>query len=286
MVLRPHNIPVTDSGSDYGPLDEPEQKTQPKKPDLPPLDDEPGKTGGTGGAGKTPTLEELFSEMLTRYIPETVSFTPMDEETIRAMLIGWLRPAYEQAIASRREQTARYNAELDADAWARGMGTSTYVTDVKERALTDEARDVSNLEGDYAATLASRLFSAMQEQQEQQLKVDEFNAEQINRAREQAADAAAALYQTYVRASRSSGGGKSTSTAAKTTGTAAKTGQKEPEQTKVGLDVATNLIARLSPEKRAELYAGKGAYAQIYREILDGIGMAAFRKLMQQYPAK
>ena len=216
--------------------------------------------------------------MLKRYMPETVSFEPMDEDTIRTMLIDWLRPAYEQAIVNRKEQTARYNAELDADAWARGMGESTYVTDVKERAFSDEARDVGNLESNYAATLAQNLFSAMQSQQEQKLKVDQFNAEQRNRARERALSAANALYAASKR--HNGGSAKTTpSEQAKSTGT-------QSASTANTLKDVTNLIARLSPQVRSLLYAGQEAYANLYREIIERIGGDAFQKLMLQFPAE
>ncbi len=136
-----------------------------------------------------PSYESIFSEMLKRYLPETVEFTPLSEREISDMIANWLRPAYEQAIRARQTQTRRYNAELDADAWSRGMGTSTYVTDVKSRAYRDEAQDVDDLESDYASTLAGHLYDAMRAQQEQKVEIDRFNAEQINRAREQAASA-------------------------------------------------------------------------------------------------
>ena len=117
-----------------------------------------GASSGTGGAQtKTPSLETLFQQMLTRYLPETVSFTPLSEEVLSETIRNWIRPAYEQAIRNRQEQTQRINAELDADAWSRGMGQSTYLTDVKERQLRGESRDVDTLESDYASTLAGKL---------------------------------------------------------------------------------------------------------------------------------
>ena len=287
MVTRPYNIPVADGGSTVEPIDE-REKQKPRKQGLPDLLPEPETTEKTGGtpAVKTPTFEELFSEMLTRYTPETVTFEPMDAEEIRSMLIEWLRPAYEQAIARRKEQTARYNAELDADAWARGMGTSTYVTDVKDRAFTHEARDVSDLEGEYAASLASRLYDAMQSQQEQKLETDRFNAEQINDARARAASAALSLYQTYKSGGHSAGSGsKSTAATEKKTADTGKTAAAAEAAPTISLSEATNLVARLSPENRAALYKGTGTYAQVYQEILKSIGSAAFRKLMSEYPA-
>ena len=254
---------------------------------------------------RVPTFESLFREMLERYAPETVAFTPIDEDVLRETIVEWLRPAYEQAIERRREQTARGNAELDADAWARGMGASTYVTDVKERALRSESRDVGELESDYASALAGHLYDALKSQQEQQVEVDRFNAEQQNLARERASDAALKLYETYLDAAQAqassaapaksgtgSGGGtaiakqaqKSVNDAAKAFVKAAKSGNTA-QTAGIDLNTAISLIARLTPEERGDLYAGRGAYAQQYREILDGVGSDAFAALMRKYPA-
>ena len=303
MFGRNINVGMTDSGGGTvrppADTDKPKKteqtlfkKTQ-KKLEEPATVEEPQSVAPTSPTTPTqtteqPTLESLFSEMLARYMPETVSYTPLDQDAIREMLIEWLRPAYEQAIQSRREQTKRSNAELDADAWARGMGTSTYVTDVKDRAFQNEARDVDALEGNYAATLAGQLYDAMQKQQEQALQVEQFNAEQWNRARERAMTAATALYQTYM--SNSSGGTRSTATKRtaaeqpKETGSSKQTTDTTESTPTIGIREITNLIASMTPETRKALYAGTGDYAKMYREIVDSIGMNAFRRLMKAYP--
>lgn len=260
----------------------------------------------TAPAVTAPTFESLFADMLSRYLPETVSYTPLNTEEIKSMLVEWLRPAYEQAIHRRREQTDRANAELDADAWARGMGSSTFVTDVKDRAFAREARDVDDLESDYASTLAGHLYDALKSGQEQKFAIDRFNAEQTNEARKAALDAAMTLYRVYqdaaaeeaalaVRNAKSSG--KSTVSAAqksaeeaaetyRTQANAAARQQVKQAKSTVDLRMATNLIARMTPEQRAALYAGSdSAAAQQRREIIDGIGYSAYSALRQQYPA-
>ena len=245
-----------------------------------------GQAGGSGGgSGRTPSYESIFADMLKRYLPETVSFTPLDEDVLRKTISNWLRPAYEQAIRSRQEQTQRQNAELDADALARGMGTSTYVTDVKDRAYESEAQDVSTLESDYASTLANELYDAMRAQQEQKISVDMFNAEQINHAREQAAAAAQALYNAY----RSSGGGRSgsnggTQNAASPLLNAMLNGAQN-DGAAVDYRTAANLVSRLSPEQCRQLYAGEGAYAEQNAELMRSLGRAAFEQLMSLFPA-
>lgn len=254
-------------------------------------EDKPAKTGGgSGGASGAPTFESIFSEMLARYLPETVSFTPLGEDVLRETIRNWIRPAYEQAIRSRRERTERQNAELDADAWSRGMGASTYVTDVKDRAFLSEAQDVADLESDYASTLAGHLYDAMRAQQEQKIEVDKFNAEQINHAREKAAAAAEALYAAYQ--SSSGHGGHASGASADASGmdpvlsSLIAAAPQAPEQTaETDYRTAANLLSRLSPEQRRLFYAGEGAYAESSAELLRSLGRDAFEQLMELFPA-
>ena len=252
----------------------------------------PKSTGTGSGSGATPSFESIFEEMLKRYLPETVSFTPLGEDVLRETISNWLRPAYEQAIRSRRERTERQNAELDADAWARGMGASTYVTDVKDRAFRSEAQDVSDLESDYVSALAGQLYDAMRAQQEQKIAVDQFNAEQINHARERAADEAQALYSAYLAA----GGGGSGKGVQQTPGSfleallagidpSQNSAPQADDTAKVDYKTAANLLSRLSPEQRARLYAGDGEFARHNAEILAGIGQEAYEQLKKLFPA-
>lgn len=251
------------------------------------------------------TFETLFEEVLSRYLPETVAYTPIGEDVLRETIRNWIRPAYEQAIQNRRDRTERQNAELDADALARGMGASTYVTDVKERAYRSESRDVSDLESDYASTLAEHLYDAVRAQQEQKVAVDEFNAEQINRAREKAAAAAQALYNTYLAnamnaqptysgygggsESEDSGSGVAPSKYGPLLDSILATMTPENSGAQSGATVdyttAANLLSRLSPGERAKLYAGEGKYARQNAELLGGLGRPVFEQLQRLFPA-
>ena len=257
-----------------------------------------GKTGTGGGSGaggtqtEIPSLESLFAEMLKKYLPETVDFTPLDEATLSATIRNWLRPAYEQAIETRREQTGRINAELDADAWSRGMGQSTYLSDVKERQLESESRDVDLLESDYASALAGHLYDAMKEQQQMKIEVDQFNAEQINHAREQAMSAAQALYRTYLSQAGSYGGGRASSAADDPEDggeSVLKTLLKNRDDAdipKTDYQTAANMLARMKPAERARLYnRADPAYQALRSEILYSLGTKGFAKLMSAFPA-
>ena len=257
-----------------------------------------GGSGSGGGSTQTPapdipSLESLFEQMLAHYVPETIEFTPLSEDILRDTIANWLRPAYEQAIADRRDRTQHYNAELDADAWSRGMGSSTYLSDVKERQYRGEARDVDALESDYASTLAGHLYDAMERQQEAKLEVDRFNAEQINHAREQAMSAAQALYRAYQSAASSShgtggSGGHAASPEAQPTETPSivetlLAGQANRPTT--DYNSVANVLARMSPLERSKLYdRSDPTYFDFRSEILYSLGQDAFAALMRAFP--
>lgn len=241
-----------------------------------------GGSSRSGGSQSVPSFESLFQQMLKHYMPETVEFTPLSEEELSETIRNWLRPAYEQAIQSRREQTGRVNAELDADAWSRGMGQSSYLSDVKERQFRNESRDVDALEGDYASTLAGHLYDAMKEQQKAKIEVDQFNAEQINRAREKAMSSAQALYRSY--RSGSGRGGSSTGSGGKSFAAALLESQQQ-ETPKTDYRTVANAVARMSPAERSKLYdTGNASYAGLRKEILYGLGSQSFTRLMRDFP--
>ena len=267
------------------------------RPQTPQTPQTPGKPQGNGNGGGSsapdiPSFESLFRKMLERYVPETVEFEPVGEDVLRETIGNWLRPAYEQAIRNRRERTERINAELDADAWSRGMGESTYLTDVKERQLEGEARDVDTIESNYASTLAGELYNAIKSQQEQKIAVDRFNAEQINAARRRAAETAEALYRSYLSAAAK--GGRSGGS-----GSGGTDGQQEdgalgfPDVRTLANGVGkpdyrtiVNLLSRMTPAERGRLYdRGNASYAKTRAEILNSLGKAKFAELMTQFPA-
>lgn len=251
-----------------------------------------GVQGAGGSVASVPSFEQYLAKMNAYYLPETIDYTPLSREAISELIAEGLRPTYDQAIASRQDRTAAYNANLDADAWARGMGSSSYLTDVKSRSFRDEARDINSLESSYGATLAQRLFEALEKQAEQKLEVDIFNAQQINTAKSRAFDAATKLYSA---AKKSSGGSGSQKTATaklptvsmKTellgnlTNVAAYDAIKAPEA-----GVVQKVIARMTPNERAELYdANTPSAARMMNEMVKAVGTRKMKELMLDYPA-
>ena len=154
-------------------------------------------------------FETIFAKTKKDYAPQLVAYTPLDEQTLAERISAVLRPVYDKAIAAIFRGNKRQDAELDADAISRGMGSSTFVSDLKRRQDSAAADDVNDLEAEYGAKLADQLYKAMEGERDRQLEVDKFNAQQQSAAMEQAFSAARVLYDAYLaaRAAQQSGSG-------------------------------------------------------------------------------
>ena len=144
-------------------------------------------------------LSGMVNDLYKRFQPQEITYDAKSEEEIRSAIAEWLRPGYDKAIANRQEQTQANKANLDADAIARGMGASTYVTDVKNRQQNAEARDIATLESNYGSTLAERVVEGVENERQHALEVEQFNANQRQSAYEMAYEAALVLFQMYKR---------------------------------------------------------------------------------------
>ena len=76
-----------------------------------------------------------------------------DKDEIKSYVESYLRTAYDQSIENRRKQTEADRAMIDLDAYSRGMGGSTWVTDAKQRLQDAEADDIAKMEANYQAGL-------------------------------------------------------------------------------------------------------------------------------------
>lgn len=201
--------------------------------------------------------------------PQKVVYEAQSEAALRGQIVSWLRPAYEQAIAERKKMTQQYRAELDADAISRGMGGSTYVTDVKGRQAEAEADDIQGYETDYAAQLAKHLSEALDTEKERAFNADLTNSEREHDAYMQAYNAALTLFTAYKSASAGTPYSRLTETAG-------------------GLSSAEDVeayLASLSAEERDKLYGGGDAGSRALRNgILGIVGSLNFLYLQQQYP--
>ena len=152
-------------------------------------------------------FETIFAKTKKEYAPELIDFTPLDEKTLAERISAVLRPVYEKAISALFRGNRRSDAELDADAISRGMGSSTFVSDLKRRQDSAAADDARELETEYGAKLADQLYKAMEGERDRLFETEKFNAQQQNAAMEQAFSAAKVLYDAYLAAKAVQSGG-------------------------------------------------------------------------------
>ena len=156
------------------------------------------KAGG-GTVSYIPTqYKNALSELQTLLQPQKVQYTPTSEAQYLSQIQAALRPGYDSAIAQRQKATMTNKAEIDADAAARGMGASTWVTDVKDRQSGYEADDIATMEGQYNAAVSNALMNSMQNERANQLAVDQTNAQLTANANSQALSLAGDFYSQYL----------------------------------------------------------------------------------------
>ena len=229
---------------------------------------DPYAGGGSGAPSMSDedVLSGFIDEMYERFTPQEVAYDARSEEEIRAAVSAWLRPSYEQAIANRQEQTRQSKANLDADAIARGMGVSTYVTDVKNRQQNAESGDIASLEADYGAMLSKYMLDSVSSERDRALEAATFNAGQRQDAYDKAYAAALSLFEEY----------KKNATSGRRGGTPTTT-----------LQNCEAFLSQLSGEERRAVYEGTTMQGARYRaELLASVGSAGYVRLMGKYPSK
>ena len=87
-----------------------------------------------------------------------------------------LRPYYDAAAQERQTTALKNRAELDADAYSRGMGSSTWLSDKKSRESQAAASDIAGIYSQYGAALSEGVSSQMQTYEANRLAVDQQNA--------------------------------------------------------------------------------------------------------------
>ena len=93
------------------------------------------------------------------------------DSQIKNYLVRMIKPTYDAAIRSRQQQTGQAKAAIDADAASRGMGTSTWVTDAKNRQMTNEAADVATLNSNYGSALYEALLNQINQRDQNRLNL-------------------------------------------------------------------------------------------------------------------
>lgn len=124
-------------------------------------------------------LQTQYDNILTK-LQGSGAYTPLSipEQTLDSVteqLAQIYRPQVERAIAQRYGATKQQKAAIDVDAASRGVGTSTWVTDAKNRIMNAEAADIAGLESDYISQLSGDALKQYQNYLGDKLKLDQYN---------------------------------------------------------------------------------------------------------------
>lgn len=146
------------------------------------------------------------------YKPTDVAQMEMDntsDSQLGAQVAKALRPGLKQNISARLQQTKQNRAALDADAAARGMGSSTWLTDVKNRAKNNEASDIASINSAYQQNLYQNLQDRINNRNQRNQVADQFNKAALNQLYQTAMAQASqwGMYDKQQEAAASRGGG-------------------------------------------------------------------------------
>ena len=84
-----------------------------------------------------------------------------DDATLKANIEAALRPSYDMSLQSLDRQRRENNAAIDVDAYSRGMGNSSWVTDAKLQQLRGLNDARASLEANYNSALYNSLLDAI-----------------------------------------------------------------------------------------------------------------------------
>lgn len=178
-------VPVADGGPGASfpreqTNNEPEKTpAEPYKPAVPKAPARPGPRDEGGDSNEAPSdgeaqdngsdLSGLYSDFYNSLYSALraygVTSIPSFNE-LYGLLESFLRPAVDAAIEERERLKRQNMAELDADAYARGMGGSSYLSSVKAREMDAAASDAIALEGKYTEAMGEYLYKALSAMQE------------------------------------------------------------------------------------------------------------------------
>lgn len=108
--------------------------------------------------------------------PTELTLDQKTSESVAASVSAYLRPYYNMAAQDRQQTAVQNRAELDADAYSRGMGSSTWLTDKKSRESQAAASDIASINAQYGSALGHGVAEQMATYEQNRLAVAQQNA--------------------------------------------------------------------------------------------------------------
>lgn len=236
-------------------------------------------TGGFtwGDTGRDQTFDGYYNAIKSSLSVPTVTVNTPSREEVSSMWSSILRPGVDAAIEKRNESAERDMAELDADAVSRGMGGSSYVTSVKAREMEEAQEDISDMEAQYGAVLAERIYETLSKYDQMNLSAQQYNADAAASAAKTALSMASDWYSQYLAQ-------QAAAAKQQTSGSSGSSSSK-----KSGLSTAdyTEYVRNLTPAQQKLLFNSDTEYWSSRRdEIYSALGSTLYENLKKQYGGK
>lgn len=124
---------------------------------------QPKAGSGAQQSAADTSFDDYYNRLVAVLKSYGVGFTLPSLDELYSQLESFLRPSVDTAIENRRERGETNMAELDTDAFARGMGGSSYLSSMKKREGDSIESDIAQLESNYHATLSEYVYKAANE---------------------------------------------------------------------------------------------------------------------------
>lgn len=122
-------------------------------------------------------FERIYGSLPKQTVtPTEITLDAKTRESMAADVSAYLRPYYDMAAQERQQTAVQSRAELDADAYSRGMGSSTWLTDKKSRESMAAASDIASINAQYGAALGQGVLEQMGTYEQNKLTVAQQNA--------------------------------------------------------------------------------------------------------------
>lgn len=239
-------------------------------------------TGGFtwGDSSRDTVFDSYYNAIKSSLTQPVVTVKTPDREEVSSMWSSILRPGTDAAIEKRNRAAEEDMAELDADAVSRGMGGSSFVTSVKARELEEAQEDIGELEAQYGATLAERIYDTLSQYDQMNLTAQKYNAEAAASAAKTALSMASDWYSQYLTRQSAEEMSKSSSSSSKSSSGSSR---------KSSLSTAdyTEYVRNLTKSQQKLLFNSSTEYWSSRRdEIYSALGSTLYENLKKQYGGK
>lgn len=239
-------------------------------------------TGGFtwGDTGRDQTFDGYYNAIKSSLSVPTVTVNTPSREEVSSMWSSILRPGVDAAIEKRNESAERDMAELDADAVSRGMGGSSYVTSVKAREMEEAQEDISDMEAQYGAVLAERIYETLSKYDQMNLSAQQYNADAAASAAKTALSMASDWYSQYLAQ-------QAAAAKQQTSGSSGSSGSSSSKKSGLSTADYTEYVRNLTPAQQKLLFNSDTEYWSSRRdEIYSALGSTLYENLKKQYGGK